>query len=310
MVHEAPQKRQSSAPEYTVPVHQMHDDSSFCPSNVPCHGQASEPPTATDALAAPPSPAMLTAAPHTPRQCRPGAFCWLDTAVIAAYGPRIGAHGIAVYAALAMHASEDTQACWPSIKRLAMLVKLSRATVKRTLRTLEAEGLVHRQARQDAEGDPTSNLYTLTDPAVRMLSPQDSQEEGRLTETLPPVTTEPTGRVPQSPEPDPMQQEARTSNPVDYAGEKGKKTTPAPRYDEALSWNKRAVLPSMSLDDRPDAQLAHLGLSEHETDHLRTRAIARLIARGIGPDLRREPIIHAEMLVVYEEAWAPCAHVA
>ena len=78
----------------------------------------------------------------------------------------------------------------------------------------------------------------------------------------------------------------------------------------AKSWNKRAVLPSMSLEDRPDAQLAHLGLSEHETDHLRTRAIARLIARGIGPDLRREPIIHAEMLVVYEEEWAPGAHVA
>src|SRR6516162_3944936 len=161
-----------------------------------------------------------------------------------------------------------------------------------------------------AKAIPTSNLYTLLDPTVRMLPQQDSQEEGGLTETLPPVTGDPTGGLTQSPEPDPYQPEVRTSEPGGYAGEKGTTTTPAPRYDEALSWNKRAVLPSMSLEERPDAQLAHLGLSEHETEHLRTRAIARLIARGIGPDLRREPIIHAEMLVVYEEAWAPCAHVA
>jgi DNA-binding transcriptional ArsR family regulator len=246
----------------------------------------------------------------TPRTLRKGQFCWLDTSIVMAYGPQIGANGIAVYCALATHASHATQTCFPSIKRIASLVHLSRATVKRTLRVLEKHGLVDTQARQDGEGDPTSNLYTLLDPTVQMLPQQDTPEEGRLTATLPPVTTEPTGRVPQSPEPDPLQPEARTSNPVDYAGEKGKQTTPAPRYDEALSWNKRAVLPSMSWEDRPDAQLAHLGLSEHETEHLRTRAIARLIARGLGPDLRREPIIHAEMLVVYEEEWAPCAHLA
>jgi hypothetical protein len=214
---------------------------------------------------------------------------------VAAYGPQIGAHGIAVYVALATHASNDTQTCWPSIQRIASLVHLSRSAVKRALRTLEATGLVHRLARQDGEGDPTSNLYTLTDPTVQVLPCQDTLEEGGS---------------PQTPEPDPPQPEVRTRKPDGYAGEKGKTTTHVLRYDEALSWNKRAVLPSMSWEDRPDAQLARLGLSEHETDHLRTRAIARLIARGIGPDLRREPIIHAEMLVVYEEEWAPCAHVA
>jgi DNA-binding MarR family transcriptional regulator len=245
----------------------------------------------------------------TPRVRRKGQWCWLDISIVAAYGPQIGAHGIAVYVALATHASHDTQTCWPSIKRIASLVHLSRSAVKRALRTLEAAGLVHRLARQDGEGDPTSNLYTLTDPTVQMLPCQDTLEEGGSPQTLPSVPTDPPGGSPQTPEPDPLQPEARTSNPVNYAGEKGKNTTPAPRYDEALSWNKRAVLPSMSWEDRPDAQLAHLGLAEHETEHLRTRAIARLIARGIGPDLRREPIIHAEMLVVYEEEWAPCAHV-
>jgi hypothetical protein len=253
----------------------------------------------------PTSPTSLT-----PRARRKGQWCWLDTSIVAAYGPQIGAYGIAVYVALATHAGHDTQACWPSIQLLARETGLSRTTVKTTLRRLTALGLVTVQARQDGEGDPTSNLYTLTDPAVRMFPSQDSQEEGGSPHDLPPVATRPTGGSPHDPEPDPYQPEVRTSKPGGHAGEKGKKTTPAPRYDEALSWNKRAVLPSMSLEDRPDAQLAHLGLSEHETDHLRTRAIARLIARGIGPDLRREPIIHAEMLVVYEEEWAPCAHLA
>jgi hypothetical protein len=247
---------------------------------------------------------------RSPRTRRTGQWCWLDTSIVAAYGPQIGANGIAIYVALATYARHDTQTCFPSIKRLASLVHLSRATVKRTLRTLEKCGLVNTQARQDGEGDPTSNLYTLLDPAVCLLPQQDTPEGGGLTETLPPVTTEPTGGLPQSPEPDPHQPDERTSKEGVACAVKEKETTPAPRYDEALSWNKRAVLPPMSWEDRPDAQLAHLGLSEHETDRLRTRAIARLIARGIGPDLRREPIIHAEMLVVYEEEWAQGAHVA
>jgi hypothetical protein len=245
-----------------------------------------------------------------PRTRRHGQWCWLDISIIAAYGPLIGANGIAIYVALATHARHDTQTCFPSIKRIASLVHLSRTTVKRTLRTLEKYGLVDTQARQDGEGDPTSNLYTLLDPTVRILPSQDTPEDGGLAETLPPVTTEPTGGLSQSPEPDPHQPDERTSKEGVACAVKEKETTPAPRYDEALSWNKRAVLPSMSWEDRPDAQLAHLGLSAYETDRLRTLAIARLIARGIGPDLRREPIIHAEMLVVYEEDWAPCAHVA
>jgi DNA-binding transcriptional MocR family regulator len=221
-----------------------------------------------------------------------------------------------VYVALATHAGHDTQACWPSIKLLARETGLSRTTVKTTLRRLEALGLITIQARQDGEGDPTSNLYTLVDPAVRMLPSQDSQEEGGSAHDLPSVATRPTGGSPPDPEPDSYQPEVRTTKSSNGAlasreeKPKDRGVTPPPTYDEALSWKKKAVLPTMSLEDRPDAQLAHLGLSEHETDHLRTQALARLIARGIGPDLRREPIIHAEMLVVYEEEWAPCAHLA
>src|SRR5215471_7709569 len=133
----------------------------------------------------------LTSTSPTPRVRRKGQWCWLDTSIVAAYGPQIGAYGIAVYVALATHASHDTQACWPSIQLLARETRLSRTTVKTTLRRLEALGLVHTQARRDGEGDPTSNLYTLTDPTVRMLPSQDSQEEGGSSHDLPSVTTRP-----------------------------------------------------------------------------------------------------------------------
>src|SRR5215471_6552896 len=79
----------------------------------------------------------------TPRARRKGQWCWLDTSLVAAYGPLIGAPGIAVYVCLATHAHHATQTCFPSIKRIASEVHLSRATVKRTLRTLENCGLVH-----------------------------------------------------------------------------------------------------------------------------------------------------------------------
>jgi len=244
-----------------------------------------------------------------PRTLRNGQFCWLDTSIVAAYGPQIGAHGIAVYVALATHASHDTQACWPSIQRIASLTKLGRSTVKRALRTLEATGLVHIQARQDGEGDPTSNLYTLLDPTVRMLPQQDTQEEGGLPQNPPPVTSEPPGGLPQTPEPDPSQPEDRTTHSFAAAAKAGKPAS-TPRYDEALTWNKIASLPPLDFTERPDAQLTQLSLADSALDRLRTEAVARLMARGAKRDYLIEPIIHAEMLVVYEEAWAPCAHVA
>jgi len=253
--------------------------------------------------------ATLNTTPPAPRVCRNGQWCWLDTSIVAAYGPQIGAHGIAVYVALATHASHDTQACWPSIQRIASLVHLSRSAVKRALRTLEATGLVHIQARQDGEGDPTSNLYTLTDPTVQMLPGQDSPEEGGSPQTRPPVPPDPTGGSPQTPKPDPSQPEEQTTQSFAVAAKAGKPAS-TPRYDEALTWNKIASLPPLDFTERPDAQLTQLSLADSALDRLRTEAVARLMARGAKRDYLIEPIIHAEMLVVYEEAWAPCAHVA
>jgi hypothetical protein len=256
---------------------------------------------------------------HETRQLRKGEFCWLDTSVIAAYGPRIGAYGIAVYAALASHASHTTQTCFPSIKRIASLIHLSRATVKRTLRTLEREGLIDTQARKDGEGDPTSNLYTLLDPTVRMLPQQDTPEEGglspeerKLPETLPPVTTDPTGGFPQNPEPDPHQPKERTKA-SDFAfasrgkEDKPKLKPPAPAYDlygEAASWNHVATLPAMNPADRPDSQLDALNLTPEDHDRLYAAAKASLLEKGAKWGLIPTAAIHSEMLVLWEHEQA------
>jgi DNA-binding MarR family transcriptional regulator len=248
----------------------------------------------------------LTSTSPTPRVRRKGQWCWLDTAIVAAYGPQIGAYGIAVYVALATHASHDTQTCFPSIKLLARETRLSRTTVKTTLRRLEALGLVTIQARRDGEGDPTSNLYTLTDPTVRMLPNPDNQEEGGSPHDLPPVATRPTGGSPHDPEPAPYQPEEKTSKSSDVAvASKGKEAKTV--QDETSSWQKRAVLPPMTLDDRPETHLEQLALAPETYARLYAEAETRL--RPHWPPILNilKPAIHTEMLVIYEEEHAPRA---
>lgn len=150
------------------------------------------------------------------RSRRPGQYCWLDTAVIATYGPRIGAYGVAVYAVLAAHAGRQTQACWSSIGRIASALHVGRSTVKKTLRKLEAEGLIAIQARRDPQGDPTSHRYTLLDPTPESPVPVvEVLRGGRSSNNPPSVPTQLTGRASDDHEPTGPQPTVRTSHPSD-----------------------------------------------------------------------------------------------
>jgi DNA-binding XRE family transcriptional regulator len=200
----------------------------------------------------PVSPTM--AAPPPPiRTRRPGQWCWLDTAAIATYGPRIGAYGVAVYAVLAAHANGRTQACWPSINRIASLLKLSRSTVKTTLRTLRHEGLIAVDPRQDPAGDPTTNSYTLLDPTPEIPATVAAVPQGgRSPDDPPSATTHPTGGLPATPKPDPCQQEERTSKASDDRAAHGKREEPK---DETSPWNTPPVLLPETPTNRPDEVL-------------------------------------------------------
>ena len=88
----------------------------------------------------------------------------LDNCVIDDYAAELGAIGVAVYAVLQRYADRTTGQCWPSVATMARLLRLSKNCVKKYLHLLARRGLITIAPRATAEGDPTSNLYTVHDP--------------------------------------------------------------------------------------------------------------------------------------------------
>lgn len=63
-----------------------------------------------------------------------------------------------VLLALANYADQEGY-CWPSYSSLAERCAISRSTAMRTVKALETDGWIRRQARQTAAGQPSSNGY-------------------------------------------------------------------------------------------------------------------------------------------------------
>jgi len=83
----------------------------------------------------------------------------MPRSLLEAYGDRLGAYGLAVLWALMTHANKNGE-CWPSIDRIAALIRISRRKVIATLRLLQDIGLISIQERAGE-----SNVYQLL-PAV------------------------------------------------------------------------------------------------------------------------------------------------
>ena len=56
---------------------------------------------------------------------------------------------------------KDHGTCWPSVRRIAEDLKLSRRTVQRALADLERHGILERTHRRRPNGSLTSNFYRL-----------------------------------------------------------------------------------------------------------------------------------------------------
>lgn len=56
---------------------------------------------------------------------------------------------------------KDHGTCWPSVRRIAEDLKLSRRTVQRALADLERHGFLERTHRRRPNGSLTSNFYRL-----------------------------------------------------------------------------------------------------------------------------------------------------
>jgi hypothetical protein len=122
-----------------------------------------------------------------------------DNAIIDDYGPKIGAHGVAVYHALNRFADRQTGICWPKIKTIGARILLSESSVKRALHTLKKVGLITIDPRWSDDGDRTSNLFTLIPLAtvakrqqasadVDTVPAAPSMEGGGFSEDPPPIT--------------------------------------------------------------------------------------------------------------------------
>ena len=88
----------------------------------------------------------------------------LDNCVIDDYAAEMGAIGVALYAVLQRYADRTTGQCWPSVSTMAATLSLSKKCVTKYLHLLTRLGLIDIAPRYTAEGEHTSNLYTVHDP--------------------------------------------------------------------------------------------------------------------------------------------------
>ena len=88
----------------------------------------------------------------------------LDNIIIDTYAAEMGAIGVAIYAVLQRYADRTTGQCWPSVPTMATALQLSKKCVKKYLHHLAQLGLIDIAPRYAADGDHTSNLYTVHDP--------------------------------------------------------------------------------------------------------------------------------------------------
>ena len=95
------------------------------------------------------------------RDPRGGKWFFIHNALLRdGWGAKVGPSGVAIYAALALHADARTQVCWPSYQTLADLIGTSRAQAIRAVKALERYNLVEVVRRA---GNQT-NEYFLLDP--------------------------------------------------------------------------------------------------------------------------------------------------
>ena len=79
------------------------------------------------------------------------------------YARKVGPYGVAIYAALPMHAGNDTQVAWPSYNRLALLTNMSRRQAINKVKELEKLGIVQVEKRKAGKVNDTNVVVLLDD---------------------------------------------------------------------------------------------------------------------------------------------------
>ena len=150
----------------------------------------------------------------------------VHNAVIKKYGPSLGPYGIAVYAALAMHATDTTGQAWPSVATIAHEIGASTSSVRRSLKDLETARLVHVERQYDEETKLYStSIYTLLDPLEGTIPqtvplPEGTsiagvlpfRQEGTIPQTVPLLSQGQGGTIPQNTKQEPINKNQGNKN--------------------------------------------------------------------------------------------------
>lgn len=76
------------------------------------------------------------------------------------YSDNLPSRAVAVYMYLVQRANSDGQ-CWPSERRIAMDLSMSKSTVKRAVTDLVKSGYIRTEQRYRKSGAKSSLLYTV-----------------------------------------------------------------------------------------------------------------------------------------------------
>ncbi len=76
------------------------------------------------------------------------------------YSDNLPSRAVAVYMYLVQRANSDGQ-CWPSERRIAMDLSMSKSTVKRAIADLVKSGYIKTEQRYRKSGAKSSLLYTI-----------------------------------------------------------------------------------------------------------------------------------------------------
>lgn len=76
------------------------------------------------------------------------------------YSDRLPSRAVTVYLYLVQRANSDGQ-CWPSERRIAMDLSMSKSTVKRAIADLVKSGYIRTEQRYRKSGAKSSLLYTI-----------------------------------------------------------------------------------------------------------------------------------------------------
>jgi hypothetical protein len=246
------------------------------------------------------------------RSQRTSHWFWLDNQLIDHHAKHIGPVGVALYAALARYCNNATGQCFPSLGRLGCQLGVTPLTVSRYLQRLVDRHLITVEPRPGHTA-----LITLLDmprieekpaipaPDAGYISGKDPVSEGTYSVKEGTYLVK-TPSLPRKDEPSSLNHPHKEQEKAFAFAGRGKEEKPKPTYPahdlygEAASWNKKATLPPMTLEDRLDTHVAALGLTPTEYDNLYVVAKAQLIARGTSLRFGERFTVEAQMVALWQ----------